>query len=59
MTPTAADLPLTPRERLRWRRAKDAELMDAIFGRVVRDGAQQLPLSLLDRSVQSPSSASR
>lgn len=37
MTQPASDLPLTPRQRLRWRRAMDAVLIDAIYGRVVRD----------------------
>ncbi len=37
MTQPATYQPLTPRERLRWRRAMDALLMDAIFGRVIRD----------------------
>ena len=37
MTQPAIYQPLTPRERLRWRRAMDALLMDAIYGRVVRD----------------------
>lgn len=37
MTQPATNLPLTARERLRWRRAMDALLMDAIFGKAVRD----------------------
>ena len=37
MTQPATDLPLTPRERLRWRRATDALLIESIYGRVVRD----------------------
>ncbi len=37
MTKPATDLPLTPRERLRWRRAMDSLLIDSIYGRVVRD----------------------
>lgn len=45
MLPPAPDLPLTPRERLRWRRAMDARLIEAIFGRVVRD---EVPAALLD-----------
>ena len=37
MTQPATYQPLTPRERLRWRRAMDALLTDAIYGRVIRD----------------------
>lgn len=37
MTQPATDLPLSPRERLRWRRAMDALLIDSIYGEVVRD----------------------
>lgn len=37
MTLSAKDLPLTPRERLRWRRAMDSLLIDSIYGKVVRD----------------------
>ena len=37
MTPPAQDLPLTARERLRWRRAMDSLLIDSIYGKVVRD----------------------
>ena len=37
MTRPAIDLPLTPRERLRLRRALDAQLIDDIFGRALRD----------------------
>ena len=39
MTQPATTLPLTPRERLRWRRAMDALLIDSIYGRIVRDVA--------------------
>lgn len=35
--PDPAPTRLSPRERLRWRRAMDERLIDAIFGRVVRD----------------------
>ena len=37
MTQPATDLPLTPRERLRWRRAMDALLIESIYGRAIRD----------------------
>ena len=37
MPQPATDLPLTPRERLRWRRAMDALLIESIFGGVIRD----------------------
>lgn len=37
MTQPATHLPLTPRERLRWRRVMDALLIDAIYGSVIRD----------------------
>ena len=37
MLPQANDLPLTPRERLRWRRAMDALLIEAIFAPALRD----------------------
>ena len=49
MTKPATALPLTPRERLRLRRAMDAHLIDAIFGVVVRDAAPpHLPSPVLD-----------
>ena len=37
MTQPATDPSFTPRERLRWRRAMDSLLIDAIYGRVIRD----------------------
>ena len=37
MTQPATDLPLSPRERLRWRCAMDTLLIDSIYGKVVRD----------------------
>ena len=37
MTQPATTLPLTPRERLRWRRAMDALLIESIYGRAIRD----------------------
>ena len=49
MTKPATNPPLSPRERLRWRRAMDHLLADEIFGRVVRDEAPFLaPLRLDD-----------
>ena len=60
MTPPATDLPLTPRERLRWRRAMDARLIEAIFGRVVRDTTpSELSLPVPDLTILSASQPSR
>lgn len=47
MNQPATELPFTPRERLRWRRAMDALLVDAIYGKVVRD----VPLPVRDPAV--------
>ena len=44
MNQPATDSFFTPREHLRWRRAMDALLVDAIYGRVVRD----VPLPRVD-----------
>lgn len=50
MSQPAPDFPFSPRERLRWRRAMDARLIDSIFNRVVRDETPPpLPVSVRDR----------
>lgn len=51
MTKPATNPPLSPRERLRWRRAMDHLLADEIFGRVVRDEAPLLAPLRLDEAV--------
>ncbi len=53
MTQPATDLDLTPRESLRWRRAIDVLLMDAIYGRVIRDTPLPADLSFVGASAQS------
>ena len=37
MTQPATDLHLTSRDRLRWRRAMDALLIESIYGKAIRD----------------------